>query len=229
VKLAIMQPYFFPYIGYWQLINAADAFVIYDDVNYIKQGWINRNRILVGGQPHYITVGLSGASSFKKINEIALRLDSQQLLKTIHQSYCKAPYFSEVYPMVERILNHNEMNLAGFVSNSIKEVMRYLNIETKCIVSSEAQIGKDLKGKERVISICKHYGATHYYNAIGGTALYDKEEFKENGIELKFLKTGATAYRQFDNDFVPSLSIIDLMMFNSIDETKKMLNEYELI
>jgi len=224
-----MQPYFLPYIGYFQLINAADLFVLYDDVNYIKQGWINRNRILMNGQPHYITIGLSGASSFKKINEIILNVDSQKLLKTIHQSYSKAEHFSETYSLVEKIINHGDSNLATFVSNSILEVMKYLSIESKCVASSDEQIGKELKGKDRVISICKHYQADQYYNAIGGMVLYDKEEFKEKGIELKFLRTKAVSYAQFENDFVPSLSIIDVLMFNSKDEVRNMLNEYELV
>ncbi len=229
MSLAIMQPYFFPYIGYFQLINAADKFVIYDDVNYIKQGWINRNRILLNGQPFYFTVGLKGASSFKKINAIEIRVDSVKLLKTIYQAYNKASYFSDVYPIIEKILSFEELNLAKFVSNSIIEIVNYLRIEKEFIISSEKKIGVELSGKERILEICKYFNETQYYNTIGGRNLYDKDEFKKNRIELKFIKTNEILYKQFNNKFVASLSIIDVMMFNSKEKIRKMLNEYELI
>ena len=229
MKIAVMQPYFFPYIGYFQLMNAVDLFVIYDDVNYMKQGWINRNRILLNGQPHYITIGLADASSFKKINEINVSFDSSKLLKTIYQAYRKAIYISEVYQLIEMVVSLEENNLAKFVSNSIIGIAKYIGIEKKFINSSRNGIGIELKGQERILDICKFSNATHYYNAIGGQNLYDKNEFYKNGVELKFIKTNEIYYKQFNNNFVPSLSIIDVMMFNSKDEIKKMLNKYELI
>ena len=229
MKLAIMQPYFFPYIGYFQLINAVDLFVIYDDVNFIKQGWINRNRILVEGQPHYLTVGLSGASSFKKINEIEIRPDPQQLLKTVYYSYRRAPFFPNVYPLIEGIINSPDSNLSKFVSNSIITLTKHFGISTRIVISSDERIETDLKGKDRVIGICRHYAASDYYNAIGGTALYNRDEFRENGIELRFVQTGEISYKQFENDFVPSLSIIDVMMFNSPETIRKMLKDCELL
>ena len=229
MKLAIMQPYIFPYIGYFQLIYSVHKFVIYDDVSYIKQGWINRNRILLNGQPRYFTISLSGASSFKKIMEIEFKIDSKKLLKTIYHAYKKAPFFSEVYPMIENIITHKETNLARFVTNSLMRVTKYLEISTEFIISSDKQIATELKGKERVIAICNYLNATHYYNAMGGKGLYAKDEFKKNGIELKFIKTKEIIYKQFDNNFVPFLSIIDSMMFNPVEAIQEMLKEYELI
>jgi len=229
MKLGIMQPYFFPYIGYFQLINAVNQFIIYDDVNYIKQGWINRNRILIDGKPSYITLPLSEASSFKKIIEIKIKINPKKLLRTITQSYKKAPYFFNVFPLIEDILTFDEQNLAKFVSNSILKVSNYLDINTSFISSSEMQIGNELKGKDRVIFLCNLLNANYYYNTIGGIDLYSKEEFSTHGIKLSFIKTKEITYKQFDDTFVPNLSIIDVMMFNSKDEIKKMLNEYELI
>lgn len=229
MKLAVMQPYFVPYIGYFQLINAVDMFVIFDDVNYMNRGWVNRNRILLNGQPHYVTLCLSAASQCKKINDLVLKFDSRKMLKTIYHSYCKAKYFSSVQPLVERILTYEEENLAKYITNSIREVAEYLGIKGKLINASVEHIRQDLKGRDRIITMCKHYGAAQYYNAIGGMSLYNKEEFKAEGIDLKFLKTKDFSYKQFGNDFVPSLSIIDVLMFNSRDEVINLLDQYELV
>jgi hypothetical protein len=226
--IGIMQPYFFPYIGYFQLINAVDKFIIYDDVNYIKQGWINRNRILLDGKAFYLTLNLKGASSFKKINEIQINISSNKLLKTIYQAYNKAPYFSEVYTLIEKIALFNEINLANFVTNSVIEVSKYLGINTNFISSSNISVGKELKADKRIIEICKYYGASEYYNAIGGKNLYASEFFKKEGINLKFIKTNIMNYRQFNNEFIPFLSIIDVMFFNSKNEIKELLLKYEL-
>ena len=229
MKLAIMQPYLFPYIGYFQLINAVDNFVVYDDVNYIKQGWINRNRILLNGQPHYITINLNGASSFKKINEIEINFKPLKLLKTLQQYYKKAPYFNEIYALTEKVLFFEEKNLAKFTTNSLRVVCEYLNINTKFEISSQHNIDRELRGEDRVIEICKYFGAEEYINAIGGKNLYSHKRFAENNIKLYFLKTSEIVYEQFKNEFVPNLSIIDVMMFNSKEVINKMLDNYELI
>lgn len=227
--VGIMQPYFFPYIGYFQLINAVDQFIIYDDVNYIKQGWINRNRILLDGRVHYLTLNLRGASSYKKINEIQIEINPNKLLKTIYQAYNKAPYFSDVFTLIEKIINHEEVNLAKFVINSLNEVTKYLEIETKLEISSILSIEKELKAEDRIIAICKYFSATDYYNAIGGRKIYSKEKFEKNGLNLKFIKTLNVIYKQFNHEFVPSLSTIDMMFFNSRQKIKEYLLEYELI
>lgn len=232
MKLGIMQPYFFPYIGYWQLMNAVDIYVIYDDVNYIKGGWINRNRILVNGNPNYFNVQLKDASPYKKINEIEVNNDEiskRKMITSIELNYKKAPFFNDAFPIIKDIILQDERNLAKYLIYSIKKIAQYLDINTKFIVSSELEKNNELKGKEKVLSICKLLGASEYYNAIGGQELYDYDSFAKNDIVLNFVQTNDIKYKQFKNEFVPNLSIIDAMMFNSKDDVKKFLLNYELI
>ena len=229
MTLAIMQPYFFPYIGYWQLINAVDIFIIYDDVNFIKQGYINRNAILTNGKAQIFTLELIGASSNKLINEIEIGSNAIKVLKTIQQNYRKAPYYDHVILIIEEILNHREKNLAKFIGFSLKKISEYLEIDTKFLYSSDIEKNGDLKAQEKILDLCRNFHATHYINAIGGQELYDKDVFKQNNIKLSFIKTELVEYKQFNDDFIPYLSIIDILMFNSREDVKQMLVKYELI
>ena len=229
MKVAIMQPYFFPYIGYFQLINAVDEFVIYDDVNFIKQGWITRNTILVNKKRYNLTLRVESASSFKKINEITIGKNNKKLLKTIEQEYKKAPYFNIVYPIFKEILLSSENNLSKFLILSLRKIADYLQIDTVFRISSEIDKNDELKGQDKVIAICQQLKATNYINAIGGIELYDKISFSRHQIELSFVKTITIQYAQFDDVFTPWLSIIDVIMFNSVDETKLLLNKYDLV
>lgn len=232
MKIGIMQPYFLPYIGYWQLLNVVDKYVIYDDVNYIKGGWINRNKILINKEAKYFNVKLNGASPNKLINEVEVSTDKiykKKMLKTVEESYKKAPFFNTVFPMIEEIIENDEKNLANYLKYSIEKICSYLEIKTELLLSSELEKDNSLKGKDKVINICKKLGATEYYNAIGGQELYSFEEFKENGIELKFLKTEEIVYKQFNNEFIANLSILDILMFNSKEIIKEFLNNYNLI
>lgn len=232
MKLAIMQPYLFPYIGYFQLINAVDKFVIYDDIKYTKKGWINRNRILVNGKDKLFTIPLKKDSDYLDIYERKLSDNSpaeiKKILNKIEASYKKAPYYREIYPIITDCLLHEENNLFDYIYYSIKKIKTYLNIKTKLIISSKIGIKKRLKGEAKVISICKRLKSTHYINAIGGVKLYDKENFLKENIKLNFIKSNVIEYKQFNNIFIPSLSIIDVMMFNSKKEITKMLNDYTL-
>ena len=226
-----MQPYFFPYIGYFQLINAVDTFVVFDDVNYIKKGWINRNNILVNGNSILFSVPLKEVSQNKLINQILIDENSSwnmDLLKTITISYKKTPYFLEAIKIVSEILLHEEQHLAKFITFSLQKICEYLNINTKIILSSEIEKDSTLKAQDKIIEICRKLDADHYINAIGGKALYDKEVFSKNNIKLNFIESRPIHYQQFKNEFIPWLSIIDVMMFNSVDEIKAMLNNYEL-
>lgn len=232
MKVGIMQPYFFPYIGYWQLLNAVDKYVIYDDVNFIKGGWINRNRILMNGEDKMINLKMKGASTNKLINEVEVADDkvyNKKLLKTIEACYCKSPYYSVVFLIIEKIINNEEKNLAKYLEFSIRQISKYLSINTEIIVSSTINKNNNLRGQDKVIEICKILEADEYYNAIGGQELYFYEDFIANIIKLKFLKTGNIEYKQNKNEFIPNLSIIDVMMFNSVEDIKKMLNQYELL
>lgn len=226
MNIAIMQPYLFPYIGYFQLVNAVDLFVLYDDVTYIRKGWINRNYILDKGRKQLITLQLKGASQNKLINEIEVGNNRKKLLKTISGSYAKAPHFKAVFPVVELCLKFDEPNLSLFVSNSLKEISNFLGITTKFIVSSNLIKNNKLKGQDKILHICDLLNADKYINAIGGSALYGTESFKNNHIDLHFMKTSKIVYKQIGNSFVPNLSIIDLLMFCSVDEIHRFLSMY---
>lgn len=232
MKLGIMQPYFIPYIGYWQLMNAVDKYVVYDDVNFIKSGWINRNRILVNGESKYFNIPMVGASSFKLINEVGVNCDIKLVeknLRAIEGAYKKAPYYDSIYPLIKDILSYQCDNIAQFVFNSFKIICDYLNIQTELIVSSTIEKDNELKAQDKVLEICELLGANEYYNAIGGQELYSFEDFEKRGIKLKFLKTDSIEYKQYDNEFQSNLSILDVMMFNSKEEVIEMLNRYTLV
>lgn len=229
MKLGIMQPYFMPYIGYWQLMAAVDKYVIYDDVNFIKKGWINRNNILVNGTKQLFTISLEGVSQNKLINEILIADDFIKLRKTIYMAYHKAPYYNDVMALLDKIFSYQPSNLADFIANSIKLVCKYLDIQTKIIMSSDIEKDNSLKGQEKILEICKLLNADTYYNAIGGRELYDKSVFEKENIKLRFLKSDIPEYPQYKNDFVSGLSIIDVLMFNNPAEIKKMLNAYTLL
>ena len=205
MNLGIMQPYFMPYIGYFQLMKAVDKYVIYDDVNYIKGGWINRNNLIVAGKKSLFTIMLSQASPNKLINEIEIKDDFRRLLRTLQMNYCKAPYYGPVMELMENIVSFPDRQLALFIGNSFKCVLSYLGIKTELIYSSQLSKDCGLRGQDKVIDICNLLKADTYLNAIGGMELYDREEFKKHGIDLRFLKTGGIEYSQFNSDFIPYL------------------------
>jgi len=223
------QPYLFPYIGYWQLINLSDVYVISDSMQYIKKGYINRNSILVDGKKHLFTLEVLGVHADTLINEVKVGNNSKKIIKSIFHAYKKAPYFNEVYPLIEKILLNREKNLAKYIGYSIKEIAQYLGINTEFIYLSDLQGETTLKAQARTIDICKKVGATEYINAIGGVELYNKKDFLKEGIELSFLETENIEYKQFDNEFVSYLSIIDIMMFNSKEKIKEILQKYTLV
>lgn len=232
MKLAIMQPYFFPYLGYWQLINAVDKFVIYDDVNFIKKGFINRNNILLNNNSYLFTIPLEKISQNKLIKDINLIFDKksrENFLKTIMLAYQKAPMYSQIFPLFEKIIMEETNDLTEYINFSITEIDKFLDIKTKLYLSSNINKDNTLHGKNKIIDICKNLQATQYINAIGGQKLYSKEDFLKNGIQLNFIKMNDIKYKQFNDKFVPNLSIIDVMMFNSKDKIKEMLNNYTLI
>lgn len=226
-----MQPYFLPYIGYWQLMNAVDKYVIYDDVNYINRGWISRNRILVNGKPKYFNVPIIDASQNKKINEIQIIQDSKSILKRLRMIECayrKAPYYFTVFPVVEKILACTYSNLVCYLINSFYVICDYLGVETEFVFSSSLNKNCELKGQEKILNICGFLNATEYYNAIGGQHLYSYDVFKSRGIKLKFLQSDNIIYKQFNNEFQANLSILDVMMFNSKESIKEFLYCYQI-
>lgn len=232
MKLGVMQPYFFPYIGYWQLLAFVDEYIIYDDVNYIKRGWMNRNHILVNGQKHQINLHIKKASQNRLIKDTEIsqtEQDNEKLLATIKMGYHKAPYYDTVYDLLKRILYYDSTNLAEFLHNQLSMICNYLGIDTKLVLSSSIEKDNTLRGEDKIIEICKKRSASHYINAIGGRELYHHERFQENQIQLNFLETIPVEYLQFGKPFVSNLSIIDVMMFNDVHDIQKILNSMRLV
>ncbi len=233
MKAAIMQPYLFPYLGYFQLLSAVDLFVFYDDVAYINRGWINRNRLLLNNEAHFFTVPCNNASQNRLINEIETALDEKtvrKLLASFTHSYAKAPQYKAVMPLVETVLKTPADSIGAMAINSILAVSAYLDLKPQWRSSSTAGYhNQELKKEQRLIDICKLEGCNLYRNPIGGQALYTKEMFAPEGIELQFVKSLLPAYKQYGSEFIAGLSIIDVLMFNDIDSAKGMLSNYEIL
>ncbi|MGD8427708.1 MAG: WbqC family protein [Balneolaceae bacterium] len=231
-SIAIMQPYFFPYIGYFQLIAAADRFIFYDDVNFITRGWINRNRILINNSAKYVTIPCWDASQNKLINEVELDLEGkrkEKILRKIKLAYSKAPYFDAVYPLFERVMNSQCQYIAELAIKSIKEAASYLGLVCSFGRSSQEYQNNALKAADRLIDICRLEQCDTYINPIGGEKLYEKTAFSEKGVQLYFLESEKVQYEQFGNEFVPGLSILDIMMFNNPQTIREdLLQSYKL-
>lgn len=224
MKVGIMQPYFLPYLGYWQLMNAVDRYVIYDNIQFTKNSWIRRNRILSNGEDKMFTLPLKKDSDYLDIRDrfLADTFDQERkkMIRMIDASYRKAPMFEKVFPIIKEIFEYENRNLFEYIYFSVCKIREYLGIKSELIISSTLDIDFSLKGKDKVISICKKLDATDYYNGIKGIPLYEpyRAEFERAGINLWFLKMNDFVYPQFKNDFVPFLSIIDVMMFNSKEQ-----------
>ena len=232
MKLAVMQPYIFPYIGYFQLIRSVDKFVFLDDVNFIKRGWINRNRILLGEKSFLFTIPLNKISQHTPINQTEISHDTDwqsKLLKTFEQAYKKAPQFMPVMEIISPILRGKYKYISELAVSSVKAVSNYLTIETKFTDSSEIYRNNELKGENRIIDICLKEKTSIYINAAGGRELYEPENFDRKGIELRFINSAPCIYRQFGMDFQSNLSIIDVLMFNERDDVRNFLGNYTLL
>lgn len=233
MKVAMMQPYLFPYIGYFQLVNAVDTFIFADDVNFIKGGFINRNKILFNNEERYVTVPCFQSQN-KLIKDIQISREikgyPETLLLTIKHAYAKAPFFQEVFPIIESIFDPKEDSISKLAANSVEKVSKYLGISTDFKFSfSSFQHTKGQEKSDRLISITKELDGNTYRNPIGGAQLYKKEYFKNQGINLEFLLIEEIIYSQFNETFIPNLSIIDVMMFNSIENINKLLNKYSIV
>jgi hypothetical protein len=228
MKGAIMQPYFFPYLAYYQLVCESDLFIFLDDANFIKQGFINRNSILTHGEKTRFTLPVNKQSSFRKISDHSYQGDFKDFLKRIAYSYKNHRYFNQIYPLIEKVLNDSGKKVAEINANSVIYVLRYLGIEKQYQFSSKIEMPEMAAGQTRVINICMKTGIKRYRNSIGGLTLYDKEEFLRNGIELSFLKSLPKQYFQKSKEFQPNLSIIDALMNCDPAEIRELLNSYNL-
>jgi hypothetical protein len=217
-----MQPYFMPYIGYFQLIAAVDVFVVYDNIKYTKKGWINRNRMLLNDSDAMFSLPLKKDSDTLNVvqRELSLDYNRDKLLHQFKGAYSRAPNFPEVFHLIERIVRFEDPNLFRYINRSLIEVSSYLGLDTEIRVSSGISINHDLKAQDKVIALCEAMKADTYINTIGGADLYDKKTFLSHGIDLKFIQPRPFEYPQFKNPFVPWLSIIDVLMFNSLDSVR---------
>ena len=231
LKVAIMQPYFLPYIGYFQLIAAVDMFIVYDNIKYTKKGWINRNRMLQNGKDVMFSLPLKGDSDYLDVceRELAADFNRDKLLNQFKAAYRRAPFFAQTFPLVEQIVRYGDANLFRFLHHSIARTCDHLDITTEIRISSGIAIDHDLKNQDKVLALCEAVGARTYVNAIGGVELYSKEAFREKGIELKFIQSKPFEYAQFGDAFVPWLSIIDVMMFNSMEVIQGQLTQFDLV
>ena len=233
IKIGIMQPYLFPYLGYFQLINLVDKFIIHDDVQYIKGGWINRNRILLNNKDLLFTFSIKKDAFSLPINQRVFASNipevKQKFLSLLYEAYHKAPYFSSIQHLVKNILSYPDDNISSFITHSLIMICSYTNITTPFILSSQIEKDNLLKGQERVIALNLVMKSTHYINPIGGIDLYTKKEFEYHNLKLNFIKMRNIKYKQFNDKFIPCLSILDVLMFNSLESVKLMLLEYDLV
>jgi WbqC-like protein family len=232
-KVAIMQPYLFPYVGYFQLISAVDTFVVYDDVQWMKGGWINRNRILSAGRPDWVTLSVKKDSVGTNIctREFSDKFEDEKrhIVEKMRVAYARAPYFEPTLDLVGRSFASTQTRAHLFLTGVLREFCAYLGITTEIVLSSELAKTDGLRGEDRVLDICRTLGASQYVNAIGGRDLYSREAFSEHGLELSFVQTEPIEYRQFGDPFVRDLSIVDTLMFNSVEQVQGILNRFELV
>ena len=231
MKIAIMQPYFFPYIGYFQLISAVDTFVLYDNIKYTKKGWINRNQWLQHGSDAVFTLPLQKASDLLDIGQrtVAEDFDRDKFLNKLRGNYAKAPCFDEIYALVENLLPGEDRNLFRILHQSIERLCRHLGIATNILISSAIDADHALRGEQRVIALCHACSAYTYVNAIGGLELYSLQTFRRASLDLRFIRSRPFEYLQFGSTYVPRLSILDVLMFNPVSRVRGYLQEFDLI
>jgi hypothetical protein len=246
MKLGIMQSYFFPYLGYFQLISHVDSFILYEHVSFRKKSWITRNRILDkrANSPVFINVPVQKKSSSNSIGNTLINNSTDwrnKIINLIFFNYKKALFFDEIFPVVEKIVNEKYASIHEYNARIIINICECLEIKTKITYQNENYIlmEKELEvlAKEnsseiktqRIFEICDREGANTYVNPVGGAELYDKTHFTANEIQLHFVETSGYEYNQFKGDFEPHLSIIDVLMHNGIEKTKEMIHNYKVV
>ncbi len=228
--IAIYQPYLFPYLGYWQLLDAADVFVIGDTLQFMARSFINRNTILLNHAPHRFSISLGKASPNRKISEIEIVDDFRGFRKMLHHAYGRSPHFDTTMNLIDQVLDHEDKNLARFAGNQIETLSRHMGGRAKVAYLSELGLPSDYTDKEQRLYDCVHaLGGTRLVNPIGSAAIYRADDFSRQGIELAFLRSHTPAYPQSNRNFTPNLSIIDAMMNVSRDGMCNMLKRYDIV
>ncbi len=236
MKVALMQPYFFPYIGYWSLIKHTDKFILFDNVQYIRRGWIDRNRILKPNDGvQYVKVPLIKHSQSIKINEIKINYMEDwkvKILRQLEHYKKKAPYYKETMSVIESALSIDTESIVKLNENIIVQVCKYLNVNVNLSTFSQMSLEiDDVKSSDEwALNICKAMGnVDEYWNPEGGISFYEKSKYTKAGINIKFLKVNLDKYEQGRDSFEPGLSIIDVMMFNSVEDINIMLDNFQLL
>lgn len=238
MKIGIMQPYFFPYIGYFSLIKHTDLFILFDTVQFIRHGWIERNRILKPNTSwQYISVPLMSHSRETLIKDIIINNNIDWKNKIFRQllHYKKySLYYEDVIKLMEECLDTKTDSIVELNNSVVLGICKYLGITKEIHVFSRMNmnIEKANAPDEWALNICKRIGnVKQYWNPIGGIDFFDREKYEKNGISLFFQKINIFPYKQkLENScFEPGLSIIDVMMFNSPEKIYEMLDDYELI
>lgn len=224
--VSIMQPYLFPWIGYFQLLAQADVFVLYDDASYIKQGHINRNTLLSAGQAQRFTLPVPGASSNKRIGELAFDAQADKLIKTLRQNYQHAPAYQDVMPLIEAVLLHDDRDITACCQRAIEQILGYLGMSRRLVRSSALNYDRTENAENKVIAMCNALGGDIYVNSTGGRHLYSVPAFAAQGIRLRFLQANNVVYDQGTAEFVPNLSIIDVLMHCTPDAVRQALDHY---
>lgn len=229
-----MQPYIFPYIGYYQLIDAVDKFIIFDDVHFIKKGWINRNNILLNNNKHLFSIPLHKPSQNKLICDTKINFPEKErkaFLKKISNAYKKAPYFSDIYPVLEEVIYYEDYDLTNYLHNSLLKICQYVGIKANIQRSSKIEYNRSSNAEGKIIDICKNLKTTTYINLPGGRDLYNKDNFIKNNIKLKYINSlfDEIKYKQYSNEFISNLSCIDFMMFNDKSNLANLIKKYNLI
>lgn len=237
MRLGIMQPYFFPYIGYFALIKYTDKWIVFDNVQYIERGWMNRNRIIHPSKPEdiYINIPLQKHSRDTLIKDIVISKNEdykEKILSQLWTSYKKrASYFNDIYKLVEDVLSYDTYSLVDLNVYGLKKVTEYLNIPFNYEIFSKMNLKIDdvHDAGEWALNISKALEAKEYVNPPGGIELFDRSKFEASGIKLEFLKAELNYYNQKKLKFIEGLSIIDVMMFNDVNTINRMLEDYEII
>jgi len=233
MRVAIMQPYVFPYLGYYQLLHAADVFVCFDDVNFIKKGWINRNRILLNGAPFTFTIPIQGMSQNITIRDSHIAPDpawQTKLLGNLKQGYGHTPFYNAIFPLIKPMIQRASGSIADLAEATVRLVVDYLALPVRITRSSALGIAEDIKGQERIIQVAKAHGAAHYINPANGAHLYNEERFALEGMTLRFLRMDPDLRdpQQGKTDFVPGLSMLDILMNVPPEGIRALLARYTL-
>lgn len=232
MRIAVMQPYLFPYIGYFQLVQAVDKFIILDNVQYINRGWINRNRILMQGEAKMISFSVCKARRNRLISERyfsdSFEQEKTKFFRTLQCAYAKAPYYEQAIRVIEQSLLYESQNIAEFITYNLQVLCGYIGIHTPLMFASQI-LPKNAKGEDYILALCDELNADIYINPIGGQSLYHQDKFYKKHKILHFLCTSDFSYKQFENIFIPALSIIDVMMFNDKDSLESLLERYRLL